>query len=309
MPRFHVPACLLVICFMSCAAAQQDKSEESVREDLKQHQYDLLTDGKVFLLDEARNASFFLLGELHGENEIPALLRVLWPAMWRDGYRYIAAELSPWAANQLELTPADRQPRLGTLWSKQEALFVHSLGAAPPVLWGCDMDEGQPHLLIRELAAANPASPSLGRMLDITKSGYKREMAPELLQWTRGLANIRDLWINDASLLESLEATLQIDNDRLDPDTKLPAQLRRESLMKELFLLHYQKSISSNRDPKVMLRFGRNAPAQRVRRSRDINIGKLRCRVRVCPTQDSFQRSCLWSQRQSFSWRRNLGCR
>jgi hypothetical protein len=46
---------------MSCAAAQQDKSEESVREDLKQHQYDLLIDGNVFLLDEARNASFFLL--------------------------------------------------------------------------------------------------------------------------------------------------------------------------------------------------------------------------------------------------------
>lgn len=257
MLRLRAYACLLVICFVGFAAAQQDKSDES-RADLNQHQYDLLTDGKVFLANEARSASFFLLGELHGENEIPALLRALWPEMWGNGYRHIAAEMSPWAANQLEFTPADRQPKLLTLWSKQEALFVHSLGASQPVLWGCDMDESQPHLLLRDLAATGPSSPALMRMLDITKNGYKREMAPELLQLLPGLSTIRDQQINDASLLGNLRATLEIDNDRLNPDTKLPAQLRRESLMKELFLLHYEKNISSNPEAKVMLRFGRN---------------------------------------------------
>jgi hypothetical protein len=166
--------------------------------------------------------------------------------------------MSPWAANQLEFTPTDRQPKLLTLWSKQEALFVHSLGASQPVLWGCDMDESQPHLLLRDLAATGPSSPALMRMLDITKNGYKREMAPELLQLLPGLSTIRDQQINDASLLGNLRATLEIDNDRLNPDTKLPAQLRRESLMKELFLLHYEKNISSNPEAKVMLRFGRN---------------------------------------------------
>jgi hypothetical protein len=59
----------------------------------------------------------------------------------RDGYRYIAAELSPWAANQLEFAPADGQVKLVSLWSKQEALFVHSLSAGPAVLWGCDIEE------------------------------------------------------------------------------------------------------------------------------------------------------------------------
>jgi hypothetical protein len=257
MFRLRAYACLLVICFVGFAAAQQDKSDES-RADLNQHQYDLLTDGKAFLANEARSASFFLLGELHGENEIPALLRALWPEMWGNGYRHIAAEMSPWAANQLEFTPADRQPKLLTLWSKQEALFVHSLGASQPVLWGCDMDESQPHLLLRDLAATGPSSPALMRMLDITKNGYKRELAPELLQLLPGLSTIRDQQINDASLLGNLRATLEIDNDRLNPDTKLPAQLRRESLMKELFLLHYEKNISSNPEAKVMLRFGRN---------------------------------------------------
>ena len=50
------------------------------------------------LLAEARRVSFFALGELHGENEIPDLLRALWPSLWNNGYHHVAAELSPWAA-------------------------------------------------------------------------------------------------------------------------------------------------------------------------------------------------------------------
>ncbi|HLX83716.1 MAG TPA: hypothetical protein VKR59_07450 [Terriglobales bacterium] len=265
MCRLSAYACFLLIFLVRGGTAQQAKHDEPVRERLAQHEYDLSGDGKVFLSDEARRASFFLLGELHGENEIPALLRGLWPGMWRDGYRYVAAELSPWAANQLEFTPTDRQVKLVSLWTKQEAHFFHSLSggpAGPAVLWGCDMEEMQPQLLIRDLAAANPANTGLARMLDITRSGYKREMAPELLQLARGLTTTRDVSsdvsVNDTSLLGNLEATLEIESARLNADTKREAQLRRESLMKELFLLHYQKSMSSNPEAKVMLRFGRN---------------------------------------------------
>src|SRR5436309_11757880 len=70
-------------------------------------QYDLSTGGQAFLLREAANASFFMLGELHGENEIPSLIRGLWPSMWQVGYRHVAAEVSPWAANRLELGRSD----------------------------------------------------------------------------------------------------------------------------------------------------------------------------------------------------------
>jgi hypothetical protein len=259
MPGLHVSACLLMICMSSCAVAQQGQSDDSIRKELEQHEFDLSTTGRAFLLDEARGASFFLLGELHGENEIPALLRELWPQMWRDGYRYIAGEISSWAANQLEFGPVDGPLKVEGLWSKPEALFVHSLGAAAqPVLWGCDMDEMQPHMLIRERATDNPTNPSLKRMMEITKSGYNRNMAPDLLQRMPEPTAIRDPWINDASLLANVKATLEIDSDRLNPDTKLRAQLRRESLMKGLFLLHYQKNISSGSEAKIMLRFGRN---------------------------------------------------
>jgi hypothetical protein len=259
MPGLRVCACLLMICISGCAVAQQGPSDDSIHKELQQHEFDLSTTGKAFLLDEARGASFFLLGELHGENEIPALLRELWPQMWRDGYRHVAAEMSPWAANQLEFGPADGSLKVEGLWSKEEALFVHSLGGtAQPVLWGCDMDEMQPHMLIRELATANPTDPSLQRMTEITKSGYNRNMAPDLLQRMPKPTAIRDPRINDASLVSNLKATLEIDSARLNPDTKLRAQVRRESLMKGLFLLHYQKNIPSGSESKIMLRFGRN---------------------------------------------------
>jgi hypothetical protein len=258
MPRAHVHSIFLLFCLASIAAAQSNDFAKEIRDEVQRRQYDLSTDGEVFLSDEARKASFFLLGELHGENEIPALLRELWPGMWRDGYRYIAAEVSPWAAHQLEFTPANHQQRVMALWSRQEALLVHSPGTSGAVLWGCDMDEFQPELLIRDLAAADPANPSFGRMLDITKNGYKREMAPELLQVASGLTAVRDQQINDTSLFGNVKATLEIDVARLAPDRKLTAQFLRESLMKELFLEHYQNNMPASPEAKIMLRFGRN---------------------------------------------------
>jgi hypothetical protein len=249
--------CSLVICLAGPSLAQQEKNDDSIRQDLQQYQYDLDSDGKHFLQGEARQASFFLLGELHGENEIPSLLRELWPQMWRDNYRYIAAEVSPWATHQLEFALAD-SPKVAGLWSRQEAQFVHSQAARSTVLWGCDMEEMQPQLLMRDLAATNPKNQTLVQMLEITNSGYRRTMAPELLGLADRLGGVHDPSINGVSLLRSIQTTLKIDSDRLNSDTKLPAQIGRESLMKDLFLQHYKANISADPTAKVMLRFGRN---------------------------------------------------
>jgi len=261
MPPSRATFCLLLLLQVAYACPQRsekDISEDAVRQSVEQNQYDLANNGRAFLLKEARNASFFLLGELHGENEIPALVRELWPEMSHDGYRYIAAELSPWAAYQLEFVPVDSQPKIESLWSKQEALFVHPKGSTDAVLWGCDMEEEQPQLLIQELAKLNPTNSNLARMVEISKSGYQRKMAPQLLQLVQGMGSVQDHTINDTSLVESLRATLEIETDRLNPDTKLPAQIRRESLMKDQFQFYYAKNVIQGSDAKVMLRFGRN---------------------------------------------------
>lgn len=257
MLRFLTCICVALTCF-SVTQAQEGKDRESTATQLDKHQYDLSTDGKGFLLNEARQASFFLLGELHGENEIPVLLHQLWPQMWRDGYRNIAAEVSPWAAHQLEFAPVNSEPKIKGLWSKEEAQFVHSFSdARHPVLWGCDMDEAQPNLLIRDLASTNPSNPALRQMMETTRTGYNRTMAPELLKLAQGSTGIKDHIINDVSLYENLVATLEIEVERLN-QARLGASLRRESLMKSLFLLHYQKSASTGLGSKVFFRFGRN---------------------------------------------------
>jgi hypothetical protein len=219
---------------------------------LQSAQYDLSTDGRAFLLAEAKDASFFLLGELHGENEIPALIREIWPSMWELGYRRVAAELSPWTADQLEFGSEDLA--IAALWTRSEARFVAGLKRdETAVLWGCDIEEGQPHLLLRELAAANPADPHLRAAVEEVRDGYQRRAAPKLLELVRTAASANDPWIHGVSLRGSLLKTLEVESNRLAGAT-LEASLGREAVMKGLF---HQYWLAAGK-PKVFLRFGRN---------------------------------------------------
>src|SRR5256885_1802141 len=89
--------CLGIVVVAAPVVAQVPQGDDPILTALTKHQQDLETDGLKFLLDEASKNDFFLLGEVHGDNEIPKLLRMLWPVMWKQGYRHIAAEVSPWA--------------------------------------------------------------------------------------------------------------------------------------------------------------------------------------------------------------------
>jgi hypothetical protein len=73
MTRLRACSFILLLLFIPCGYAQQSSDAGQVQ--VLENQYDLAGSGKVFLSDEAQRASFFLLGELHGENEIPSLLR------------------------------------------------------------------------------------------------------------------------------------------------------------------------------------------------------------------------------------------
>ena len=175
----HTPVrwlCLLIVplgCLVFSASQVVGQIPETVSVELRDHQYELSREGRAFLLNEATRASFFMLGELHGDNEIPALIREIWPPMWQAGYRHIAAEVSPWAAERLEFEAArGTEPITRSMsWARSEVAFVSSFkrGKAS-VLWGCDMEEGRPDLLIRELAAANPRNPSLQAAAELTKA-------------------------------------------------------------------------------------------------------------------------------------------
>ena len=144
---------LLIVLAMALTsvAAALGQTDQPIAELLKIHQYDLAAEGKALLEKEARAASFFLIGGLHGDKETPALVDSLWPTV---GYQYLAAEMSPWAASRLKV----------------------------PHVRGSDIEEPQPHSLIRELAQINPGNQELQSMVELTKDGYKRPLAPKLFK-------------------------------------------------------------------------------------------------------------------------------
>jgi hypothetical protein len=254
-----LPWCILTTASPTPARGQTPSLDDSLLVLLRRHEYDLEGAGRTFLLDEARRSDFFMLGELHGDNEIPALLRALWPVMWRDGYRHVAAEISPWAAHELQRGTPNDGPTVTGLWTKAEAASVLAFaGRGANVLWGCDMEEVQPEALVRRLTALNPGDGELAAMEQLTRGGYRRSAAPELLGLLVRSRSRHDEVLNDVSLRASLRATLEIEQSRASPDSRTLAQQERELLMKRQFLEHLRRRAVEDSGSKVLLRFGRN---------------------------------------------------
>lgn len=260
--RFHSVRGLLlaVVCLVqfwpsSSAASAQTVTEESLRHELRVHSRPLRGPGEALLLQEARTHQYFLLGELHGEVEIPKLIARLWPILWRAQYRHIAAEVSPWAATHLEQSMADDPGSAIGLWTREQAATVRRFAApGQPVLWGCDIEEGQPDQLIRELARINSGDSNIRRMMDLVSSGYVRKQAVELLRLAQSEHPAHDVVVGDESLWESTLDTLRVEALRSDPRSRYAASETRERVMKQLFLLHSNREATG----KVLLRFGRN---------------------------------------------------
>ena len=249
-----------VLCLISLLApfpllAAQNNSEAPIREALLGHAVPLHQSGEALLLNEARIHQYFLLGELHGEADIPALLGDLWPQLWREGYRHVGAEVSPWAAAHLQRPPSSDPTPIVGLWTREQAAVVRQFAASGQnVLWGCDIEEQEPGRLITDLAKINPEDGSLRRMTDIVARGYNRKQAPELLLLAESEHPAHEVVVGGESLWSDLRDTLRVEALRSDPHSRFAASEARERVMKELFLTHYKQEPQA----KVLLRFGRN---------------------------------------------------
>jgi hypothetical protein len=223
--------------FVSVSVLLLGQATDPVSELLNKNQTDLATEGRAFLVKEASRASFFLVGGLHGDNETQALVQDLGRALGPFGYHNTAAEMSPWAANRL----------------------LASLGIQDrTAVWGSDIEELQPHLVIRELAGANPENQSLRSMSEKTSEGYHRSLAPELLQHARQAGDVKDITVQGTSLRDLLIRTLEIEVERLDSAASLAASVHRETFMKETFVANYQRAARGDAKPKVIAVFGQN---------------------------------------------------
>ena len=179
-------------------------TEDAIRTTLAAHAVPLHGAGEARLLAEARSHEFFLLGELHGEHEIPELMKDLWPQLWAAGYRHVAGELSPWAVEHL-----DQAKRL---WTQDQAALVDQFtGPKQHIVWGCDIDEGQPERLVADTAKLNPEDATLKQMVALTAQGYNRKQAPQLLSLSETDHPAKDITIGGISLWSNLRQTLRVE--------------------------------------------------------------------------------------------------
>jgi len=235
--------------------APKDETEASIRRELAAHAMPLHDSGEEILLKEAGEHPYFLLGELHGENEIPNLLGDLWPMLWRAGYRHIAAEVSPWAATHLAKPEAEDATPVPGLWTRTQAANVARFASTGyEVLWGCDIEELQPDRLIRQMAQLNPANAHLRAMAEMVAGGYNRKQAPALLQLAESEHPAQDTFAGRVSLWQNTLDTLRVEALRSDSRMRYAASDTRERVMKNLFLAHRKQEPEG----KVLLRFGRN---------------------------------------------------
>ena len=274
--------------FLPLAAASggdAQGAEDAITLLLQQNRYSLEDDGFAFLLAEAGHAAYFLLGELHGDNEIPALLHRLWPELWARTYRHMAAELSPWRAARMA---SGQETPSRSLWSLEEARFIASF--APDALCGCDMEEFRPDLMVEELSRRNPASPALAAMAG--RGHYTRADASDMREAFSRIGEIADVNAGGISLREQIRATLDVETIRAlrstKPQTAYQASQRREAVMKTFFTAHFRGS-----DFKVMARFGRNHMHRGIDRRGIATLGNFIAEYAAGKGQTCFNLACF----------------
>jgi hypothetical protein len=244
------------VSLILCWNGIQTPAQDAVSEVLQTHQWDLSTEGMTFLLKEGTQASFFLVGGLHGDRETPALVESLWPKLQTAGYRYIVAEMSPWKA------------------SRMKASHIR----------GGDVEEPRPDLLIRDLAAANPQNKPLQSMVSVVKDGYRRMLAPDLLQSASQIGDVKDTTDGGIALKTLILRTLDVEVARLSANRQ-PASVLRETFMKELFVTHYRAAGSA---PKVMAVYGQNHLGRGIDRRGVSTLGNFIAEFAIAEHVQSF---------------------
>ena len=251
--------------------------------------------GWDWLLEQARDARFTLIGEEHGVAETAQLSSALFNALRGSGYSRMAIELSPIIAQDIE-TAARRNGLQGILnfyaspdtWSpmylREEAQFLASVIAAAPrnerVLWGFDSEIFSDRYLISRLEPKVPrrARESFTRLKDASANAWARQQQnpgpPFLFTQDPALVSaVRADWPNPDSesdtILRTLEESLAI-NAVARTGTSWDSSERRAQWMRSAFATRLREERGS--PPKVMMKFGYN---HMIRGANYVNIFDL----------------------------------
>lgn len=247
--------------------------------------------GWDWLVQQARDARFTLIGEEHGVRETAQLSTALFTALRGSGYSRMAIELSPIIARDIEAA-ARRNELQGilnffaepTTWSpmylREEAEFLAAvINAAPKnerVLWGLDREIFSDRYLISRLEGKVPqrARASFTRLKEASANAWAQQ-SPFLFsqQDPAVVSAVRTAWPNpdheSDTILRTLEETLTI-NALARTGTAWDSSDRRALWMRNCLAQRLSEERGSS--PKVMMKFGYN---HMIRGANYVNIFDL----------------------------------
>jgi hypothetical protein len=239
--------------------------------------------GWDWLVQQARDARFTLIGEEHGVAETAQFSSALFNALRASGYTRMAIELSPIIAQDIE-TAARRNGLQGILglfaapgtWSpmylSEEAQFLAAVVNAAPrserVLWGFDREIFSDRYLISRLEARVPrrAHESFARLKEASTIAWEQNQKnpgpPFLFTQDPALVSaVRAAWPNpdrdSDAILRTLEESLAI-NAVARTGTAWDSSERRAQWMRGNLAARLREERAHGSTPKVMLKAGYN---------------------------------------------------
>src|SRR6267143_994753 len=239
--------------------------------------------GWDWLVQQARDARFTLIGEEHGVAETAQLSAALFKALRGSGYTRMAIELSPIIAQDIEAA-ARRNGLQGILsfyaepntWSpmylREEAQFLASVINAGPknerVLWGFDREIFSDRYLISRLEPRVPrrAKESFARLKEASTNAWARQQqnpGPPFLftQDPAVVSAVRADWPNpdreSDTILRTLEESLAI-NAVARTGTAWDSSERRAQWMRNNLAERLREERGRGTPPKAMMKFGYN---------------------------------------------------
>lgn len=241
--------------------------------------------GWDWLVKEARDARFTLIGEEHGVAETAQFSAALFNALRGSGYSRMAIELSPIIAQDIEAA-ARRSGLQGIvdffaapdtwhpMYLREEAQFLAAVINAVPrsehVLWGLDREIFSDRYLISKLEARVPqrARESFARLKEASMNAlarHKENPSPENLfifsQDPAVVSAVRTAWSNpdreSDMIMRTLEESLAI-NAVARTGSAWASSERRAQWKRNNLAARLREERGRGAPPKVMMKFGYN---------------------------------------------------
>lgn len=241
--------------------------------------------GFDFLLEEAADAQFVMVGESHNVKQIPQFTTQLFRQLHdRYGFNYLALEDGPFIA-ELYSDPAVRGDREATLalanryvnalqfWNDQEVQMILDVGriskaSASPV-WGLDQAWGGLHVLERllELAPDASARAAVSALVEQVRTREARRptgVGTRFIVDTTTASHIDDLqrlFVNADPqahrLIDVLEMSNHIYRIRTTPLNIYTSNTTRQHYMRRNLVTQYEAARARGESlPRVVLKFG-----------------------------------------------------